>query len=107
MNKILSFITLSKKAGRIAAGYEEVRHNIYKNAVNLVILTSDLSEKSSKNIKFICEKYNIKYIVINEDMETIKKMIGKKSGIIGIKDEGFSGAILKAFENDLEVADGN
>ena len=107
MNKILSFITLSKKAGRIAAGYEEVRHNIFKNAVHLVILTEDLSEKSSENMKFICEKYNVRYITITENMETMKKMIRKKSGIIGIKDEGFSCAILKAFGNDLEVADGN
>jgi ribosomal protein L7Ae-like RNA K-turn-binding protein len=107
MNKILSFITLSKKAGKIAAGFEEVRHNVFKEEVHLVVLTEDLSEKTSKNVRFICDNYNVRYITIKETMETMGKMIGKKSGIIGIKDEGLSNAIIKAFENDLEVADGN
>lgn len=107
MDKILSYITLCKKAGKLAAGFEEVKHNIYKRGVSLVITTKDLSQKSSDNIGYICEKFGIDKISVGITMETVGRMIGKKAGIIGIKDEGFAAAIKKAFVNDMEDADGN
>jgi ribosomal protein L7Ae-like RNA K-turn-binding protein len=105
MDKILSLISLAKKAGKVSAGFEEVRHNILKKQVYLVLLSRDLSLKSQKNVRFICDKNDVSVLNIDTDMIAIGKHIGKKSGIVAIKDIGFAQAIEKAFVKFMEDAD--
>ena len=105
MDKILSYISLANKAGKVSAGFEEVSHNILMNQVFLVLLTEDLSPKTIKNISFVCEKNNVNVLKLKTDMMRIEKLINKRSGIIAIKDEGFAAAIVKAFVKYMEDAD--
>ena len=87
VNKILGLLGISAKAGKVISGTEIVTEYIKKNKVKLIIVAEDTSEKTKKNIEFLCDKYKVKikqYGTIEEN----SKHIGKKNrAIIGILDE--------------------
>ena len=61
-----------------------------KYKIKLVIVANDTSEKSKKNIKYVCTNYEIPVIELST-MEELGTVIGKRNrAIIGIKDKGFS-----------------
>lgn len=102
-NKVLGLIGLSTKAGKLLAGREVVLENVRKKKVNLVICAEDASDKTKKEIKEICDKFNIKLIEF-QTIEELSKTIGKENkAIIGIKDKNLSTEI----ENKIYGGDAN
>lgn len=74
---------------------------VQKKKVNLVIITSDISDKSRENIEYVCTKHQIKVIKLNCTMENLGKAIGKENrAIIGIKDKSFSDGIMKKISGE-------
>ena len=69
---------------------------VKKHTVYLVIVAHDISQKSSENIEYVCTNNGVKLIKLNETMETLGNIIGKKNrAIIGIKDKNFAEGIAK------------
>ncbi len=69
---------------------DAVINDVKKQKIKLVIVASDTSEKSKKNIKYVCTNYEIPLIELST-MEELGLVIGKKNrAIIGIKDKSFS-----------------
>jgi ribosomal protein L7Ae-like RNA K-turn-binding protein len=69
VNKIYGMLGIARKAGKLVFGYDKAVSLIKsKNAEILVILASDTSEKTKKNIIFECEKYGRKYIEYGEKL---------------------------------------
>lgn len=96
-NKILGLIGLAMKAGKISFGADSVEENIVKKKVRLVILSEDSSERTKNKFIEICKKYNIP-VIIDGDIETLSKTIGKSNkAIIGIKDINFAESIQKKY----------
>ena len=61
-----------------------------KHKLKLVIVANDTSEKSKKNINYICTNYDVPVIELST-MEELGFVIGKRNrAIIGINDESFS-----------------
>ena len=87
MNNKLNTIGLCKRAGKLIVGFDAVIADIAKSSG--VLMASDLSEKSSKEVIFHFTKHNKPFCVIEHTMDEIEKVIGKKSGILSILDEGF------------------
>lgn len=90
MNNALSSLTMCRRAGKMVLGMDPVKEAIAKRTLNIVIVASDLSEKSLKEIRFVCEKTGIKCFLLNASMDEIWSSLGKRSGILGICDSGFS-----------------
>ncbi len=66
---------------------------IIKKQVNLVIVAKDASEKTIKEITFVCKKYDVPLIIFG-NIEENSHAIGKKNrAIIGVKDFGISNKI--------------
>lgn len=87
---------MRQKHGKLISGMDAVIEEVQKNKIKLVIISSDISEKSMENIKYVCTKYNVKVIRLNYTMDVLGKAIGKENrAIIGIKDKGFSDGIIK------------
>ena len=78
---------------------DAVTEAVEKHKVNLVLVTTDISEKSRENIEYVCTKHQVKVIEFKETMENLGKAIGKKNRvIIGIRDKSFSDGIIKKFK---------
>jgi len=89
MNKIYSMLGIARKGGKISIGYDatclEIQKN--KNKNKLVMIAVDASEKTKKNIQFICDKYSCKYIEYGEK-ELLGQCLGKKMvSVLSINDE--------------------
>lgn len=93
VNKVNGLLGICTKAGKLSCGTDLVLEEISKKFVKLVIVATDASDKTKKNIKFVCEKNNIElfeYGTIDDN----SKAIGKHNkAIIAIKDHSLAKAI--------------
>lgn len=94
-NKVLGLLGLSTKAGKVCFGRDACIDLIEKRKIKLMIVANDASDRTKKDIKFICDNNNTK-IYFYETIENLSKAIGKTNkAVIGIKDENFAKQIEK------------
>ncbi len=95
INKVYGLLGISAKAGKLISGTDIILEQMAKKKVNLVIVAEDASEKTIKNMKYYCEKENVKLIVYGSINEN-SKAIGKHNrAVIGIVDKNFANSIEK------------
>ena len=95
MSKAETLLGFARKAGRLAVGTAATEEAIKRRKAFLAITASDISEKSSKEIRFLCEKNNVPFIKPQLDTYEITNAIGTRAGIIAVLDEGFAKAIAE------------
>ena len=84
-----------QKLGKIISGNDAVIEGIKKHKIKLVILAEDASDKTKKNIEYVCTTSGIKVIEFST-IEKLSSAIGKKNrAIIGVTDNNFSEGIMK------------
>ena len=89
-DKIYSFISLAKKAGRLAAGEEACEKALKSGKVHLLIVSEDASINTVKKFQDACAYRDIAMVCFGE-----KELLGKFTGgnlrtVIAIKDRGFA-----------------
>lgn len=98
----LSTLGLMKKTGCLIVGFDAVKRELEdpKSKIQGIALSKDLSPKTRKEILFLRGKYRpqTKIVGLDADMSQIEGIIGKKTGIAAITDEGF----WKAFSEGCE-----
>lgn len=104
MNNILNTLGLCRRANKLVFGFDPVCDEIkkLKSQVAGVIVASDVSEKTKKEVDFICGKYKLTVVSIGATMDEIKAVLGKRTGIIAILDKGLFESISKANLIDIE-----
>ena len=69
---------------------DAVTEAVKKHKVKLVIIATDISEKSKENIKYVCTNNEVSTIELS-NIEELGNAIGKKNrAIIGVTDKSFS-----------------
>ena len=91
--KLLAALGLCKKAGELILGFDAVAGAITKGEAKLLALARDISPKSAKEIIRIAERHNTNYVYLPAAMEDIKRIVGKKAGILAVTDEGLSKSV--------------
>lgn len=95
VNKVYGLLGIASKAGKVISGTDIILEKLSRKKVNLVIIAEDASEKTIKNMKYYCEKENVKVIIYGNILEN-SKAIGKNNrAIIGIIDNNLAEAIKK------------
>jgi ribosomal protein L7Ae-like RNA K-turn-binding protein len=85
---------IARKGGNVSIGFDSTKLNIENNKSFLVIIACDASEKTKKNIKFICNKYNCEYIEFGEK-EILGKSLGKNVvSVLSISDKNIAAYLL-------------
>lgn len=97
MKNSLGTIGLCRRAGKLIFGFDAVKDEVMKpdSKISGVIIADDLSEKSAKEVRFICDKYGKALSSPGVTMDEIKGVIGKYTGILGILDDGLYRSIIK------------
>jgi len=86
---------LRQNHGKVISGMDAVTESVQKHKAKLVIVAQDTSEKSKKNIKYVCTNNGISVIELST-IELLSRSIGKKNkAIISITDKNFSEGILE------------
>lgn len=94
-NRLLSTLGICKKAGRLVMGADAVTEAAALGGIALILLCEDLSPKSAKNMAFVANKHNIAICTAPIRMDEIWHRLGKRSGIIGVADQGLAGTVSK------------
>lgn len=108
-NPFLDALGICKRAGKISFGFETVKTAMQKCQVEVVFLAKDLSEKSRKEMHFLCKQFEVEIVETKFDMQTLGGSIGKKTGIIAVLDSGLAQMTKKKFvlfgeeQNDSKI----
>lgn len=92
-NKLLSLLGLCRKAGMLAIGHDAAKEALRSKKAFLCLLASDVSDRLKKEAQTICTDIPVIYLDIS--MTELGAAIGKKAGMLAIKDQGFAQLITK------------
>lgn len=93
--KTANLLTICLKAGKTVKGFDSVCDAV-KNGNSFCVLTaSDASEKTVKEISFICGKYSVPLFRTELTKEEIGMLCGKLTAVIAVCDRGFADGFAK------------
>ncbi len=97
-NNKTGLITICKKAGKLAVGMDMVKKVCTEGAAAAVFITTDISEKSFKEVRYVCAKNGVKLYRLEMTMDDMWYGLGKKAGIIAMTDAGFAKSCAKGLQ---------
>ncbi len=89
-NKATSLLGMARRAGKLEAGFERCSAAIKSGKAKLVTVCCDISEKTTKEIVFLCEKHNVQVVKVAFTLSQLSDAIGFKTGICALCDSGFA-----------------
>ncbi len=90
--KIMSLLSISMKAGKIAAGYSAVNDALEKGRVKLLLFAGDLSDRTRD--KIASHRFELLRSATLFTRDEIGSMLNRKFvGVVGILDEGLADAL--------------
>ena len=98
-SKVINLLTICRRAGKVIMGFDLVKEKAFNGDVFCILTATDLSPKSIKEVNFISQQTDIPFYQTEIEMSEFEKILGKRTGIIGIIDEGFSDAFRKIFND--------
>lgn len=100
MDKTLSLISLSRKAGKLRYGLDRVADTVLAGEAQIVLLAADLSENSRSKLESKLSRAtkppNIQ--TISHTQQELEPICGRKTGILAITDQGFAQGIGKLID---------
>ncbi|MBR5513982.1 MAG: ribosomal L7Ae/L30e/S12e/Gadd45 family protein [Ruminococcus sp.] len=102
--KTADLLTMCIKAGRVVKGFDSSREAVEGGKAFAVLTASDASEKTVKEVRFVCGKQDIPVIVTELEKAEIGRLCGKETAVMAICDKGFAGGFQKI--NDTSQNDG-
>ena len=94
-DKLRALLGFARKAGKLAVGTAAAEESLGRRRAKLCILAADISPKSQKEMRFLCEKNGVKAITIPLGIDEVTQSIGTRAGILTVEDEGFAKAIAE------------
>lgn len=97
-DKVLTLLGFAAKAVKLSYGMDASIASAAAGRARLIVIASDISAKSRKEIIFHSEKYTVKTLELDGfNIETVSKAVGRKCGIVSVNDQGFADALLRAY----------
>lgn len=93
--KVLSLLGLARRAGRLTMGFDPVVESVKTGQSRLVLITSDISPKTEKELKYSLRDCEMQLECIPFDVTAIGNALGRAAKIISVNDEGFAVSVKK------------
>ncbi len=87
--KFLSMLGLSRRAGKLTWGFDQVMEAVKSGKASGVIVACDISEKTFKNIKFETDKKDLRILRAEIPQEELSFYAGVRAGVYAVTDGGF------------------
>ena len=93
-NKILTLLGFASKAGKLSYGQAASLEAMQRQKTKLLVIASDVSAKSQKELKFHAEKYNAPYLILEcVAITELSNAVGRNCGAVSVNDNSFADAI--------------
>ncbi len=102
LDKMLSFLGLTRKSGQLLLGYNKNEEAIKTKKVSLLIVSKDASENTKDKFKGYCEKYKVPLI---EDFtpDELGYALGYEGiAVVGITNKNMSKKLLHIYDSSKE-----
>ena len=86
----LSLLGLARRAGKLAVGMDAAAEALRQGEAALIVLARDISERTEREIRQIAGEGQAGILTLPAEMDRIGAAIGKRAGVIAVKDEGFA-----------------
>ena len=94
-DKVLSLLGLARKAGKIALGFDPAVESVKNGQSQLILISSDISPKSRKELLFSLRDTEIQTLDVRYDAQEIGFALGKSAKIVSVNDAGFAQSVKK------------
>lgn len=91
-------LSMSRKAGKLVMGMDMVKDACAVGNAKAVFTASDISEKSLKEVRYTCARYEVKLYALGMTMDEIALGLGKRVGVAAMTDAGFAKSCAKGLE---------
>lgn len=91
-NKLLSNLSLCRKAGFLKMGFDPAWESIGKGAC-LILFASDVSPKTRERMEFQAGRMNVRTCTIPHTSEEILAVVGKKIAVMSLTNKAFADKI--------------
>ena len=97
MNKLLFALSLAKKSGKLVVGFDAVKSAVIHGNAHIVLLATDLSEKTIKRVQYFCEDITDVYNTGLTQFE-ISQVAQRLTGVLAVTDENLAKLAINAIE---------
>ena len=97
MNKLLFALSLAKKSGKLVVGFDAVKTAVIHGNAHIVLLATDLSEKTIKRVQYFCEDITDVYNTGLTQFE-ISQVAQRLTGVLAVTDENLAKLARNAIE---------
>lgn len=96
-DRITGLLGLCRRAGKLTIGFDATVAAVKKRTARLVLLSSDVSPKTAKELRFFAEEGGISVRDLPLTKEACGRALGlqKAVGALGITDAGFAKTLQK------------
>ena len=105
MDKILNFIGLAKRAGKISTGEFICRKAIQQGLARLVLVAEDASDNTKKAMCNSCKHYHVPYLEFADKDRLGKYTGGGSKAVVSVNDENFAKAVIEKIQGAAERKD--
>ncbi len=96
-DRLLGLLGMARRAGRLIAGFDATLDAVKAHRAQLVLLASDLSPKTEKELRFQAETaVPILTLALTKEEIGHAAGFGKPVGVVTTEDKGFAAALIKA-----------
>ena len=88
--KTANLLTICLKAGKTVKGFDSVCDSVKNGSAFCVLTASDASDKTIKEISFICSRYSVPLFRTELTKEEMGVLCGKITAVIAVCDKGFA-----------------
>ena len=88
-SKLMSALGIARKSGNLIMGYDPVKESVLKDETDLVLVASDISEKTKKRVEFFCEDY-VQIVDLPFTQYDLLQVTRKLTAVLAISDENLS-----------------
>lgn len=104
-NKLCGLLGIARRSGHILIGFDAVRAALLANKTQLILLASDCSPKTEKELRFAAEGKTCPVLKVEEDKDAFTTALGmqKPVAVIATDDRGFATAMMKYTKEDVAL----
>ncbi|MBQ8684425.1 MAG: ribosomal L7Ae/L30e/S12e/Gadd45 family protein [Clostridia bacterium] len=94
-NKLAGLLGIARRAGHILIGFDAVRAALLAGRTQLILLASDCSPKTEKELRFAAQDKHCPILFIDADKEAVAGALGlqKPVAVVATDDGGFANAM--------------
>lgn len=100
MDKLLNFLGLCRRAGKLTTGNDAVVETVISGESEAVLIARDISPNTEKKLRKTCDSHKVKLIRINRSKDEISYAIGRFAAVMSVTDSGFARNIERLTQDE-------